>query len=281
MFTNALLIATAAAAAADYSEIGANWASLDSANSLCDTGVEQSPIDLKDATESEVISLTMTGYIDESYEQSNVERSQTKVQAAVTAGQLDLKFNDSTSSSFTPLQFHFHAPSEHTVDGKQYDLEVHFVHKYKDSDPAEFGAVVGVFFDRTAGGNEDNAFLTAIWDAEAEQAAVPIDAFLASIDDATFWSYPGSLTTPPCSEGIKWNVIKQVQPISDAQLERYTALWAGDENFSGFEKGNYRAIQPLNDRTLYISKPVDALEAGASTLATAAVAISAVLLTAF
>jgi len=78
--------------------------------------------------------------------------------------ELQLTFNDGSQSFFTPLQFHFHSPSEHTVDGKSYDLEVHFVHIVKGSVNSEgvplLGAVIGVFFDVDEGKDTENTFLT-------------------------------------------------------------------------------------------------------------------------
>ena len=65
-----------------------------------------------------------------------------------------------------------------------------------------------------------------------------------------YWAYDGSLTTPPCTEGIKWSVIEEVQKISSQQLEDFTKHFAGDMNFAG-GNGNNRAVQELNDRTLF------------------------------
>jgi carbonic anhydrase len=67
-----------------------------------------------------------------------------------------LTFADGSMSLFVPAQFHLHAPSEHTFDGVSRDLELHFVHTYVGG---ALGAVIGVSFDRKAGGNEDNFFL--------------------------------------------------------------------------------------------------------------------------
>jgi len=86
-----------------------------------------------------------------------------------------------------------------------------------------------------------------------------------------YWEYPGSLTTPPCSEGIKWTVIKQVQPISDEQLKFFTKIWADKDGFAK-GKGNNRVTMPLNSRTLYYSGATTGITAS---LASVAVALSA------
>jgi hypothetical protein len=75
-----------------------------------------------------------------------------------------------------------------------------------------------------------------------------------------FYSYDGSLTTPPCTEGIKWSVLQTVQPISAGQLADYTNLWASKLDFAG-GNGNNRAVQPWNYRAV-----LDSSEYGSRTL---------------
>ena len=102
---------------------------------------------------------------------------------------------------------------------------------------------------------------------------VPLRDFLSRIDMSEYWSYKGSLTTPPCTEGLKWSVIKQVQPISKAQLQKFTQYLADKSDFAG-GNGNNRVVQPLNDRKLYIAAETGASSIAAS-LAFAATAIAA------
>jgi len=75
---------------------------------------------------------------------------------------------------------------------------------------------------------------------------------LSTLDLTDFWSYDGSLTTPPCTEGIKWSVLRNVQPISKKQLKRFTDLWSGNMDYAE-GKGNNRVIQPLNGRKVFMS----------------------------
>lgn len=123
-----------------------------------------------------------------------------------------LQIHDATGNDLTfyPAQLHFHSPSEHTVDGKHYDLEMHVVHLTEDGTP---GAVIGIFFDRVAGGKEANFFLDELELNKATQVGhtttgrVGLKNFFSTIDFTNYWQYDGSLTTPPCTEGIKWSVI--------------------------------------------------------------------------
>ena len=161
-----------------------------------------------------------------------------------------------------PLQFHFHAPSEHAVDGKLMDLEMHIVHQDTDGGLA----VLGIFFDQGMGGTDANTFLAALQGDEG----IMVGDLVAGLDTSQYWSYPGSLTTPPCSEGVKWTVLKDVQSIDDEQLAYFNDLWKDKAEFAQ-GMGNNRELMPINDRTLYSSGM------GASTMMLGAASLLALL----
>ncbi len=138
---------------------------------------------------------------------------------------------------FDLLQFHFHAPSEHALNGKLYDMEAHFVHK---SDDGEL-AVVGVFFEA----GEENAALKPIWQnmphhvGTKSVSGIKIDGNdLIPSNTKEYFHYMGSLTTPPCSEVVNWYVLAEPLQASKKQIQA----------FSDLIKANNRPVQPLNRR---------------------------------
>ena len=189
------------------------WGGLDSSFAACDSGVQQSPIDLTDAIPAGGGGL--------------------EIQWQPTAGEVvdnghTIQVNIDAGSSitlegrqFSLLQFHFHLPSEHTVEGARYPMEVHFVHQAEEGDLA----VIGVFMD--GGGH---SAVQSIWDAipGVDQEPTP----LASLDPNAFlpggrsyFRYAGSLTTPPCSEVVSWVVLAEAIAVSQAQVDAFAALY--------------------------------------------------------
>jgi carbonic anhydrase len=99
-----------------------------------------------------------------------------------------------------------HAPSEHTFDGKFYDLEFHFVHKSYEENRL---AVIAVYFDVEDGGDKPNDFIASLNlnDAKPTVKYYPLMQLFNSLDSSKFYHYKGSLTTPPCSEIVNWLVV--------------------------------------------------------------------------
>jgi carbonic anhydrase len=129
-----------------------------------------------------------------------------------------------STDTWTLAQFHFHSPSEHTVDGVSYPMEAHLVHVDAAGKPV---AVVGVLIKS----GKENVGLSKAFQAlpaksgdKAAPAGAMIDAHALLPADKTFYTYAGSLTTPPCSEGITWYVLKTPIELSPAQIAAFTKL---------------------------------------------------------
>jgi len=165
------------------------------------------------------------------------------VSGSLGNGTMDLTREDGMSE-WRPLQFHFHAPSEHTVNGRHMDLEMHIVHLTPDF---ELGAVLGIFFDMEQGGNGENVFLhqmKGLASQESITGPLSLKGWIQSLNTEDFWSYDGSLTTPPCTEGVRWSNLKTIQPISSEQLEMFNGVWKDNRDWSAQngDEGNYREV---------------------------------------
>lgn len=163
---------------------------------------------------------------------------------------------------YEAIQFHFHAPAEHTIRGDYYDLEVHIVHQItprctKKGNIKRNLAVVGIFFDLDEDPNaEPNPFIESL-KLHDVGASVTINMNDALGKDMTnlmdYYAYKGSLTVPPCSANANWYVMQKPLKITPDQLEQFNLRWKDNPNYAG-GFGNNRAIQPLNGRTVYQSK---------------------------
>lgn len=118
------------------------------------------------------------------------------------------------------LQFHFHAPSEHKIDNKQSVLEVHFVHKNDDGGLA----VVGLLFNLGAKNDAIEKVIELGRKKELDALALTPMALLNSSRDMRVFRYHGSLTTPPYTENVKWQVLRGTSEVSQEQLDEMTKL---------------------------------------------------------
>ena len=142
--------------------------------------------------------------------------------------------------SYELKQFHFHYQSEHLVAGKSFPLELHLVH----ADAAGKTVVVGIFFQA---GNTSNAALTSVWGeipllTDAKKIlAQQINLCALLPDDLSAWVYQGSLTTPPCTEGVEWIILTKAMHLSTAQLQLFKQHYPS----------NCRPAQALGERTVF------------------------------
>ena len=223
-----------------------DWGAMDSEWILCADGRQQSPIDLANAKEIELPSAKIHTPSGQEVEVLNQE----SVIGALDNGhtiQINAKTGETMTigdKTYALVQFHFHAPSEHTVDGEHFPMEMHFVHQAKD----DALAVVGVLIDE----GTENPGIAPLWSQLAEapgtETTVQIPAeFVDHIfpgDASGIYHYDGSLTTPPCSEGVKWYLRKTPTQFSKDQIAAFTAIY----------DHNNRPVQALNDRTLHLDE---------------------------
>ena len=206
------------------------WGDLSRDYSVCKTGVNQAPIDIAGMTESEL---------------SPIIFQYNSVPLSIVNNGHTVQVNYAPGSSITVdgntynlLQFHFHTPSENTVEGRSYPMEAHFVHADTDGNLA----VVGVLFDDGA----TNSFIATIWAHMPEQAGetkelpelqLNVENLLPA--NRSYYRFNGSLTTPPCTEGVRWMVMKNAVSVSPSQARKFNTVMGGDNN---------RPVQPVNAR---------------------------------
>jgi len=205
------------------------WGTLDPAWSACLAGKAQSPIDIEPraGSASPIVfhyQPSAATIID------NGHSLQVKLAPGNTI-EVDGK-------TYRLLQFHFHAPSEHTIAGEHYPLEAHLVHQDGDGKLV----VIGVLYDIGAE-SRPLARLWSNWPRKVgveDKLAKPFDPGELLPETRTVFRYTGSLTTPPCMEGVLWNVMRRVPSDSKAALDGFARHYAS----------NARGVQPLNGRKI-------------------------------
>lgn len=211
----------------------AHWGSVVKGAEICKTGLRQSPLDIAvqysstpNGTRAPVVSARRC-VLDFHPTQLNFKYSV----AAEFGACGSVKLTD--GASFQLVQVHPHSPSEHRIAGRQYPLELHFVHSAKDGRLAVVGVMVGL--------GEHNRELQTLLDAASGQGAAVVDLKkLITAVDADSCVLAGSLTTPPCAEGVTWIVSLRSIKASLAQIGQYRAMVG--------EKTNNRPLQPRNGR---------------------------------
>jgi carbonic anhydrase len=206
-----------------------HWGDLQPDFAACKLGREQSPIDIRETAKASAAVQLEFSYTPGAAEVVNNGHT---IQVNLASGG-SAKFAWGTAQL---LQFHFHAPSEEKINGKAYPLVAHLVHK----DAEGHLAVVGVLF-KVGKTNPALAKVFAVMPAQAGDKAPlakPFDAAWLLPANRSYWAFMGSLTTPPCSEGVRWQVLKTPVELSRAQLEAFRKLYPM----------NARPVQPLNGR---------------------------------
>ena len=216
----------------DYGGAGApeRWSSLNPDFATCASGSRQSPIDIRDGIPVELDAVKFD------YQPSGfrvLDNGHT-IQVNVAPG----NSIEVLGRRYDLVQFHFHRPSEERINGRGFDMVAHLVHK----DVEGRLAVVAVLLTKGTA----QPVVQAVWNnlplerSEELTAAVALDPIKLLPEDRRYYTYMGSLTTPPCSEGVLWMVMKSPVQVSAQQIAIFSRLYPM----------NARPIQALNNRLI-------------------------------
>ena len=211
-----------------------NWSKLNAANAKCESGERQSPIDIRDGIRVDLDPITF----DYSPSRFTVVDNGHTIQVNIGSG----NYITVLGHNYELVQFHFHKPSEERVNGKSFEMVAHLVHKDTDG---KF-AVVAVLIER----GKAHSLIQHVWNnlpLEKNEPVVP----LTSMDmnqilpvKRDYYTYMGSLTTPPCTEGVLWLVMKEPIEISPDQLAIFSRLYP--MNARPIQKNSGRLIKESN-----------------------------------
>jgi len=213
----------------------AHWGDIKSDYAVCKTGGNQSPIDITSSAGADLPQI-----------QFAYQPAQLKIINNGHTIQVNYAEGSSISigaKTYQLVQFHFHHPSEEKIKGKGFDMVAHLVHKSAEGNLA----VVAVLIKK----GQANKFMDTLWahlpkveGKEEAPANVRIDITNLLPAQRGYYTYTGSLTTPPCSEGVTWFVLKTPVEMSNAQIQKFAHIY----------KNNARPIQPLNNRVISESR---------------------------
>lgn len=208
-----------------------HWGELGNEFLTCKTGMYQSPIDIQHVIDGKLPPLEPNFHTDT---ESIVNNGHTIM---VTVADSDDFMLD--NERFELKQFHFHTPSENHITGKSFPLEAHFVHANKAGDLA----VVAVMFEVGAENEALNPLLAAIPTKldtlEKMQSSINLEKLFPQ--DEHYYRFSGSLTTPPCTEGVRWLIMRNPVTLSAQQLKKFQIA---------LKHANNRPLQPLNGRVI-------------------------------
>jgi carbonic anhydrase len=198
----------------------------------CEVGSVQSPIDIDQVTASTPSTLSFNYAAVPLVVANNGHTIQVNYPEGSTVS-ID-------GDDYELLQFHFHTPSEHRMKGRAAAMELHLVHR----NAAGELAVVGVMLEP----GKAHPAIDAVWKNIPEEGSITqverisVNAGDLLPESTAYFSYVGSLTTPPCSEGVRWNILQEPVQVSEAQIAAFENLY----------QVNARPIQPTNGRIIQL-----------------------------
>jgi len=212
-----------------------HWGDLSDAYIACKNGLKQSPVDIAKPVESSLKAIKF-------------KYKATPVSVLNNGHTIQLNYEKGSSMSvngktYDLLQLHFHSPSENIVNGKHYPMEMHLVHKSPESGEL---AVIAVFLKS---GNSRKALKT-IWNNMPKQVGktnhgqAQINALRLLPGKRNYDDYSGSLTTPPCTEGVHWFVMQKAIGVTKKQVAKFVSIIGK----------NARPVQALHERKILYKK---------------------------
>jgi carbonic anhydrase len=212
----------------------ANWGKINASWTKCGTGNRQSPIDLRDGMKVDLEQIAFD------YRSSgfNVIDNGHTIQVGVGLG----NYITVQNRTYELQQFHFHRPSEEKINGRGTEMVVHLVHKDGEGNVA----IIAVLLERGA----PNGMIQTVWNnlpLEKNQAVTPVVAL--DVNDILpkkrdYFTFMGSLSEPPCTEGVLWLVMKQPMPASPAQMALFSRLYP--LNARPIQPGGGRVVKESN-----------------------------------
>ena len=220
-----------------------DWVNVDTSYEMCGRGELQSPIniEIKSAREEQE-AIDFANQISLNYDQAifTVENNGHTIEANATTFDNSILINE---EPYKLTGINFHSPSEHQLNGQYFDMEAHLFH---ENDKGEL-VVIGVFIES----GEENEVLAEMWDEipvngaeEAKELKNPIDLQLLLPEEKSVYQYMGSLTTPPCTEGINWFILEKPIEMSNEQINRFSSIFL--QNNRPIQETNGREVFKLN-----------------------------------
>lgn len=211
-----------------------NWSKLRPEYATCENGKRQSPIDIREGIKVDLDGVRFNYRLTKFTVVDNGHTIQVNVGAGSTIHVMGKRYE--------LVQFHFHKPSEERVNGRPYDMVIHFVHKDYDDNLA----VIAVLLET----GTENPQIQTVWNnmpLEANVEMMPgdtLDPLRLIPENRAYWTYMGSLTTPPCTENVLWMVMKQPVQVSAEQIGIFSRLY----------RNNARPVQAANGRLVKESR---------------------------
>jgi carbonic anhydrase len=191
--------------------------------------------------------------IDFSYQDTPFEVENTGHVVEVVYGSgSSIRLGRSITDIYQLVQFHFHAPSEHTIDGQQFDAELHLVHQNILGQLVVVGVLLSQSSTATPSLFDEIMAATPLSVSNGAGPSPTLNAMTLLPSDKGYYNYAGSLTTPACSEGVRWYVMQNPVTVTNFVINQLHQIVGQFPGYNGYPNNN-RPIAPLNSRRILSS----------------------------